>query len=147
MDAEAEAYRPRGGRADDAGRADHARLSQGGADRWDPPARVRHGASPPAAESRRPQRRQDVCLVPLENTFFNNSKSNIKFIESGIHGVPIIASPVDQFKRAISHSINGWLCGNPSEWYDQLVSLVDSKKQLISVSLMAYKTSLESYTF
>ena len=90
---------------------------------------------------------QDVCLVPLENTFFNNSKSNIKFIESGIHGVPIIASPVDQFKRAISHSINGWLCGNPSEWYDQLVSLVDSKKQLISVSLMAYKTSLESYTF
>ena len=90
---------------------------------------------------------QDVCLVPLENTYFNSSKSNIKFIESGIHGVPTIASPVDQFKRAISHSVNGWLCGTPNEWYDQLVSLVDSKKQFVSVSLMAYKTSLENYTF
>ena len=90
---------------------------------------------------------QDVCLVPLENTSFNNSKSNIKFIESGIHGVPVIASPVDQYKRAISHTINGWLCDDPSEWYDQLVSLVENKNQLVSVSLMAYKTSLESYTF
>ena len=90
---------------------------------------------------------QDVCLVPLENTYFNNSKSNIKFIESGIHGIPVIASSVDQFKRSISHSINGWLCQEPSEWYDQLASLVDSKKDLVSVSLMAYKTSLQSYTF
>ena len=90
---------------------------------------------------------QDVCLVPLENTYFNNSKSNIKFIESGIHGVPVIASPADQFKRTISHSVNGWLCGDPSEWYDQLVSLLESKNQLISVSLMAYKTSLTGYTF
>ena len=90
---------------------------------------------------------QDVCLVPLESTYFNHSKSNIKFIESGVHGVPVIASPVDQFKRSISHSVNGWLCSDPGEWYDQLVSLVDSKKHIVSVSLMAYKTSLESYTF
>ena len=90
---------------------------------------------------------QDLCLVPLENTSFNNSKSNIKFIESGIHGVPVIASSVDQYKRAISHTINGWLCDDPSEWYDQLVSLVENRNQLVSVSLMAYKTSLESYTF
>ncbi|MDC3185876.1 glycosyltransferase [bacterium] len=90
---------------------------------------------------------QDVCLVPLENTSFNHSKSNIKFLESGIHGVPVIASPVDQFKRAISHTINGWLCDDPSEWYNQLVSLVESKDQLVSVSLMAYRTSVESYTF
>ena len=90
---------------------------------------------------------QDVCLVPLESTYFNHSKSNIKFIESGVHGVPVIASSVDQFKRSISHSVNGWLCSDPGEWYDQLVSLVDSKKHIVSVSLMAYKTSLESYTF
>ena len=91
--------------------------------------------------------KQDVCLVPLEDTYFNNSKSNIKFIESGIHGVPVIASSVDQFKRAITHSINGWLCSDPVEWYDQLVSVVNSRKHFISVSLMAYKTSLASYTF
>ena len=91
--------------------------------------------------------KQDICLVPLESTYFNHSKSNIKFIESGVHGVPVIASPVDQFKRAISHSINGWLCSDPGEWYDQLVSLVDSKTHIVSVSLMAYKTSLKSYTF
>ena len=90
---------------------------------------------------------QDLCLVPLENTYFNNSKSNIKFIEAGIHGVPVVASSVDQFKRSISNSINGWLCDQPNDWYNQLTSIVKQKSNIVSVSLAAYKSSLQNYTF
>ena len=40
-----------------------------------------------------------VTLAPLENTPFNQCKSGIKFIESALFGVPVIATPIPDITR------------------------------------------------
>ncbi|MFS0826266.1 glycosyltransferase [Pseudomonas phoenicis] len=87
----------------------------------------------------------DIALAPLENTVFNNAKSNIKFIECGSQGVPVIASPRDEFKEAITHGVNGWLCESQGEWFTLLEKLVKDPKILHRVSLKARESVIKQH--
>lgn len=40
----------------------------------------------------------DIALAPLEDCLFNRCKSNIKLLEYGIAGIPVLASPIDPYK-------------------------------------------------
>ena len=73
----------------------------------------------------------DVALVPLENSIFNNCKSNIKYIECASRGVPVIASKVSEFESAITHGENGWLCNTQQEWYQTLENILTLPKEQI----------------
>jgi glycosyltransferase involved in cell wall biosynthesis len=88
----------------------------------------------------------DLALAPLEKTIFNTAKSNIKFIECGSQGVPIIASPLDEFKEAIVNNENGWLCETQTEWYERLRSLIMNPSQLRKVSLEARNCVINKFT-
>lgn len=90
--------------------------------------------------------RNDLVLVPLENTVFNNAKSNIKFIEAASQGVPVIASSVDEYNAAIVSGVNGWLCKDEFEWYDTLKSIILNEKNIQAVGLAAYNTAVRSYS-
>lgn len=88
----------------------------------------------------------DLVLVPLEDTIFNNAKSNIKFIESASQGVPIIASAVDEYVLSIQHGSNGWLCQNDKEWYETLEAILLHMDILPAVALRAYESALSEYS-
>jgi glycosyltransferase involved in cell wall biosynthesis len=88
----------------------------------------------------------DLALAPLEKTIFNTAKSNIKFIECGSQGVPIIASPLAEFKEAIVNNENGWLCETQTEWYERLRSLIMNPSQLRKVSLEARNCVINKFT-
>jgi glycosyltransferase involved in cell wall biosynthesis len=60
--------------------------------------------------------RHDICVVPLETTEFNHAKSCLKFIECGSRAVPVIASPVADYKRVIRHGVNGFIASKPGDW-------------------------------
>jgi glycosyltransferase involved in cell wall biosynthesis len=67
----------------------------------------------------------DIALAPLEmGNVFCRAKSEIKFVEAGALGVPVVASRIDPFAAAIRHGENGLLCGTPPEWLDALEGLV-----------------------
>ncbi|PWQ98684.1 HAD-IA family hydrolase [Leucothrix arctica] len=53
--------------------------------------------------------KHDLMLVPLANDVFNNAKSNVKFVEAGAVGVPVLASNVREFASCIDHGVNGYL--------------------------------------
>ncbi|MCX8956307.1 glycosyltransferase family 1 protein [Erwinia psidii] len=84
--------------------------------------------------------RHDVVLVPLEETVFNNSKSNIKFIEAAAAHVPVIASPVREFSQYIVHGVNGWLCRTADEWHDLISELIDNRHLLAEAGKQAFLT-------
>ncbi|WP_177337014.1 glycosyltransferase [Pseudomonas sp. NBRC 111131] len=88
----------------------------------------------------------DLALAPLEDTIFNNAKSNIKFIECGSQGVPVLASPRDEFRSAISHNSNGWLCESQTDWYHQLRKLIKDRSQILRVSLKAREAVIKHFT-
>ncbi len=69
--------------------------------------------------------RFDISLAPLERTVFNDAKSNIKFLEASLFGVPSVCSPGAAFLQAVDHENNGFLATSDNEWYAALRRLVE----------------------
>jgi len=68
----------------------------------------------------------DVNLAPLRlDNPFSQSKSEIKWMEAALVGVPTVASPTDAFAAAIRPGENGLLASSPEEWLEHLLRLVD----------------------
>ncbi|MCA0353596.1 MAG: glycosyltransferase family 4 protein [Chloroflexi bacterium] len=67
----------------------------------------------------------DFALAPLElDNPFCQSKSEVKYMEAGLVGVPLVASPIEAFQVAITHGVNGMLAANHQEWVAALTALV-----------------------
>lgn len=67
----------------------------------------------------------DINLAPLElENPFCQAKSEVKYTEAGLLGVPTIASPTGAFKFAIREGENGFLAGKTNEWEEKLERLV-----------------------
>jgi glycosyltransferase involved in cell wall biosynthesis len=87
----------------------------------------------------------DVCIAPLENSRFNEVKSNIKFLEAALLGVPCVASPSGPFKKVIESGVTGFVAASHEEWVQALKSLVDDPALRRTVARAAKKRALELY--
>ncbi len=69
----------------------------------------------------------DVNLAPLEpRNPYCRAKSELKYFEAAILGVPTVASRIDPFEYAITPGRNGLLASSPAEWRSSLELLVNS---------------------
>ncbi len=89
----------------------------------------------------------DINLSPLENTLFNDAKSNIKFIEASMFAIPTIASPCATFKQVITHGKNGFLCTSPDEWLSALSVLIEDESQRIEIGKNARGNVFKQYDY
>jgi glycosyltransferase involved in cell wall biosynthesis len=83
----------------------------------------------------------DVNIVPLIVNDFTHSKSELKYFESAVVGVPTIASKTYSYAAAIRHGENGFLC-DPGEWLGTLEALYEGQRldatTLAEVALPTY---------
>ena len=90
--------------------------------------------------------RFDISLAPLEvGNRFCEAKSELKYFESALVGVPIVASPTVPFAEAINHEVTGFLASNQQEWYETLKTLVQDTKLRHSVGAAAFLDVLWKY--
>lgn len=85
--------------------------------------RVRHFHVLPIYESSSFYSEVDVSIAPLRLTDFNRSKSAVKFLESAIHGVPLVATPhsdLARYKSPLLHFAN-----TESEWEESILRALD----------------------
>ena len=80
----------------------------------------------------------DVNLAPLENTLFNQAKSENKWVEASLVKVVTIASKVGAFETMIENHQTGILCSNEQEWDAALKSLIENKELRNTLSINAY---------
>lgn len=66
----------------------------------------------------------DISIAPLEASPFNDAKSNIKFLEAAVLGLPSVCSPADHFVHVLDGT-NGMLAGDAKAWEDALLHLID----------------------
>ncbi len=66
----------------------------------------------------------DIAIAPLEDTMFNDAKSNIKFQEAAILGIPSVCSPRESFRDVVVSDRNGLLADTEAEWERALERLV-----------------------
>lgn len=92
----------------------------------------------------------DVNLAPLEESLFNNAKSENKWIEAALCKVPTIASDIGAFHESIDHNITGFLCKNSKDWINTLEFLIKNRNFGKNVGEKAFslvsKNNITTYT-
>jgi len=72
----------------------------------------------------------DIAIAPLEWNNFNDSKSEIKLMECGRYGLPLVATDCGCYDEIIVNGVTGYLISkdNPrSEWVSVLSKLIKDK--------------------
>jgi O-antigen biosynthesis protein len=88
----------------------------------------------------------DINLAPLiSSNPFAHSKSEIKFMEAAMVGVPTIATPTDAFAAAICSGDNGILADNAGEWAAALDALISDPQERRAMGQRAYTDVLQRY--
>lgn len=79
----------------------------------------------------------DINLAPLTDTVFNRAKSEIKWLEAALVGVPTIASNLGSFAQMISEGETGILASD-TEWYEKLKELIISseKREILATNAL-----------
>ena len=62
----------------------------------------------------------DINLAPLEESIFNEAKSENKWVEAALVRVPTVATNLGAFQRMIEHGRTGILCDTVEDWYTEL---------------------------
>ena len=70
----------------------------------------------------------DISIAPLEDSIFNDAKSNIKYIEASIMEVASICSPRKEFVSVIENGKNGLLANSEQEWVNAFNLLISNKE-------------------
>lgn len=80
----------------------------------------------------------DINLAPLEESIFNEAKSENKWVEAALVRVPTIASNLGAFKRMIVHNETGILANTCEEWYKGLETLIVDMQKRERIAKAAY---------
>lgn len=89
----------------------------------------------------------DINIAPLEiGNHFCESKSELKFFEAGIVGVPSVCAATDPYKKAIKDGVDGFVASGTDEWIEKLERLVVDKNLRMEMGKKAREKALEKYT-
>ena len=87
----------------------------------------------------------DVNLMPLENNIFHECKSENKWQEAALVGVPTIASYNSELAFAITDQKEGYLCKNSDEWREKLDKLISDKNLRDQIAETAHEKVMREY--
>jgi glycosyltransferase involved in cell wall biosynthesis len=65
----------------------------------------------------------DIGLAPLRPHVFNAAKSDIRIVELGALGIPVVASDYGPYAESVQHGVTGFLCRRPHQWVKALTEL------------------------
>ena len=89
----------------------------------------------------------DINIAPLEiGNPFCEAKSELKFFEAGIVGVPTVAAATQTFREAITPGADGFTAATQDEWVSHLGALIESAALRERIGTAARATALRRYT-
>ncbi|MDI9546987.1 MAG: glycosyltransferase [Chloroflexota bacterium] len=89
----------------------------------------------------------DINLAPLElDNPFCQAKSEIKYTEAALVGVPTVASATDAFRYAITPGETGLLAESPDDWTAALARLIDDPDARHALGDRARAETLQRYS-
>jgi len=88
----------------------------------------------------------DINIAPLEiGNPFCEGKSELKFFEAGILGVPTVAAATRTFREAIQDGEDGFVAATDAEWEEKLGRLIADRNLRSRIGEQARKTALSRY--
>ncbi len=109
--------------------------------------RIKKMAFVPRYENYRNMAGVDINIAPLEmGNPFCESKSELKFFEAGILGVPTVATATQTFREAIADGVDGFVADDSDAWMEKLEKLIISRKSRQDMGEKARAKALQNYT-
>jgi len=87
----------------------------------------------------------DINLAPLEQSIFNEAKSENKWVEAALCQVVTVASDVGAFHTMIHDKEDGFLCNTEKDWEKILTELIEDKTLREKVANKAYQRIIKDY--
>ncbi|MEI6650099.1 MAG: glycosyltransferase [Candidatus Moraniibacteriota bacterium] len=88
----------------------------------------------------------DIIIAPLEiGNPFCEGKSELKFFEAGILGVPTVACVTRTFREAITDGVDGFVAADEAQWEEKLERLITDPDLRKRIGEQARKTALSKY--
>ena len=69
----------------------------------------------------------DISIAPLEEGIFADCKSEIKWLEAGVFGVPSVVTPTSTYWEVIEPGVDGFFARSEAEWEEHVSALIESK--------------------
>jgi|WetSurMetagenome_2_1015567.scaffolds.fasta_scaffold05188_14 glycosyltransferase involved in cell wall biosynthesis len=88
----------------------------------------------------------DIAIIPCLDNFFNEARSNIKYLEWSAIKAATVANPVKSYREIIKHGVNGFLTHKPKQWYQYLKLLIEDKDLRQKVGQNAFDFVYENYS-
>jgi O-antigen biosynthesis protein len=89
----------------------------------------------------------DINIIPLEKgNSFCEAKSELKFFEAGVLGVPSVAVNNQTYREAIDDGADGFLAGREEEWFERLEKLILEEGLRRNMGKEAREKSMREYT-
>lgn len=86
----------------------------------------------------------DINLAPLEESIFNEAKSENKWTEAALVKTVTIASNVGAFKTMIRNNEDGILCSNSKDWEKSLERLITDREYREKLANNAYNRVIKN---
>jgi glycosyltransferase involved in cell wall biosynthesis len=111
------------------------------------PVEVMNGVPFEAWPSKLASLRLDIGLAPLRDTPFNRCKSNIKWMEYAIMGIPSVCSPtVYQMETDRFDGVYGQIAENEDQWYRCIKNLIVCSNLREDIAMRARSCVTTAYT-
>ncbi|WP_407415584.1 glycosyltransferase [Methanobrevibacter sp.] len=88
----------------------------------------------------------DIAIVPLEDSPFNQCKSELKFIELAVLALPGVYSDMCVYNTVVNDGVNGFLASNEDEWIEKIEKLILDKDLRKTFRNNALNKVLTDYT-
>lgn len=89
----------------------------------------------------------DIGLAPILDTPFNICKSNIKWQEYSLMGIPTIASKVGPYAESIKHASTGYLVENTMDgWYNAYKLLIENETLRRKIGAKAKQDVIDNWS-
>lgn len=87
----------------------------------------------------------DVAVVPLEDSPFNQCKSELKFIELAVLAIPGVYSDMCVYNGVVEDGVNGFLASSSDEWVEKVEKLILDKSLRENIRNNALNIVLSNY--
>ena len=86
----------------------------------------------------------DIALAPLETNEFNLCKSNLKYLDYSMAGIPGVYSSIDTYAD-VKHEDTGMVAHTPEQWYNSLKTLIEHEELRMWIAKTARADVLSKY--
>lgn len=86
----------------------------------------------------------DINIAPLKQELFNDCKSEIKWMEAAVLGVPSVVSGTQMYVEVLQDGVDAMIAYTPEEWFDKLNLLVSNTELRCAIAQELRKRLVET---